>query len=427
MSRRFMRGRTHALSVAAVVTGMLTTGVGRASADVITDWNNTTAVIGGPQIQRTWAMVHAAMFDAINAILGGYRPYQADLPAAPPGASAEAAAAAAARGVLVRLFPARVADLDAALASSTAAIPAGAAKSDGLAFGDSVAARLVQARLDDGILTPGPTYTSTNAPGDYQLTPGAPPQPVNTNAANWRPFVLRSAAQYRPSGPYPLGSAAYARDLAETRRWGVATDSERTPAEDLVARWALEQGQFQANRIARTEAVADGRPLLEHARFFALLNFALADATMAVFEAKYFYRAWRPLTAIHRADEDGNARTATDAAWTPFLTTPPHPEYPAAHGSVSQAAAGVLSWYFGRHYGFVGTSTGVPGVTRGFESFDAWVDDATIARIYGGMHFRRSLDAGRWQGARVARWVLRHTLRRVADRDDEDEDDEHGR
>lgn len=395
----------------AVIVALQFVHAAPACADVTTSWNNTVNVIGGPMTQRTWAMVHLAMFDAVNAIEGGYRPYVRRLPQPPAGSSAEAAAAAAAHGVLVRLFPARATDLAAALAASLATIPDGAGKANGVAYGDVVAATLYAARLDDHILTPGPIYTSTNEPGDYQLTPGAPPQPVNTGAASWRPFALARVDQFRPAAPPSLRSGVYTRDVAETRRMGVLLGSERTPEQDLIGRWHTEQAQFQFNRIARQELDADGGTLLEHARLLALLNMALADATTAVFEAKYTYRYWRPLTAIRRAAEDGNRFTDPDPAWTPFLTTPPHPEYPAAHGAVQAAGARIMRAHFGRRYAFLTTSPTVPGEVRSFASFAAFIRDGGNARIYGGMHFRNSVDVGQRMGRKVGDWVLDHYLR----------------
>lgn len=382
-----------------------------ARADVVAAWNAQVTVIGGPQIQRTWAMVHLAMFDAVNGIEGGYRPYLDGLPAPPANASAEAAAASAAHGVLLRLFPARAADLAAALAASLATVPDGAAENDGVAFGDLVAAAIYAARLSDNMLAAGPTYTSTGEPGDYQLTPGAPPQPVNTNAPNWQPFAMRSASQFRPAPPPPLRSGRYAHDVQEVARLGALTGSERTPSQDLIARWALEQSHLQLNRVARMETEHDGRSLIEHARLFALLGLAHADAVTAVFDAKYTYRFWRPVTAIRNADVDDNHKTDADPAWAPFLTTPPHPEYPAAHGTVSGAGARVMAAYFGHDYAFLGTSSGVPGVVRSFASFRAFEEDAAEARIYGGMHYRHSTEVGLRQGHQVAAWVLAHYLR----------------
>ncbi len=401
-------GRTSAL-IALLVAGPFGSA-STAGADVITSWNGTVNVIGGPQIQRTWAMVHLAMFDAVNAIEGGYTPYQTALPTPAIGASSEAAAAAAAHGVLVRLFPARAADLAAALAVSLSTIPDGAGETDGVAYGDAVAAALYAARLNDNMLPPGPTYTSTNEPGDYQVTPGGPAQPVNTGAPTWRPFALASTSQFRPSGPPPLNSGRYAQDLDETRRLGVSVGSERTPEQDLIGRWHTEQGQFQFNRIARSELAGDGGSILEHARILALLNMALTDAITAVFDAKYTYRFWRPTTAIRRAAEDGNAHTSPDATWTPFLSTPPHPEYPAAHGAGQGAGARIMKAYFGPHHAFLATSASVANVTRSFADFDAFAEDGATARIYGGMHFRNSTEVGLRMGTKVANWVLDHYL-----------------
>jgi hypothetical protein len=391
---------------------LITLGLGAAEAraDVVSTWNETAAGIGGPQIQRIWAMVHVAMFDAVNAIQGGYSPYLKQLPVPPTGADATAAAAGAAHGVLVRLFPARAVALAAVLATSVASVPSGTAKTDGLAYGDLVGQAIYQVRLDDHILDPGPVYTSSLEPGDYQLTPGAPPQPVNTNAPNWRPFAMSSTSQFRPSAPPRLNSGRYAQDLDETRRYGALLLSERTPEQDLIARWALEQAHFQLNRVARNETAHDGRTLLEHARLFALLNLAMADAVTAVFDAKYTYRFWRPVTAIRSAGIDGNQHTDADPTWAPFLTTPPHPEYPAAHGAVAGAGARVMKAYFGPNYEFLGTSTAVPGVTRGFADFDAWAEDAGLARIFGGMHYRNSVDVGLRQGNKIANWVLEYYL-----------------
>ena len=379
-----------------------------ARADVVIDWNQQVFAIGGPQIQRTLAMVHIAMFDAINGIDPSYRPYLV-LPSGPPGASAEAAAAAAAHGVLVRLFPAQKAALAAALSASLAAVPDGDSKSDGVQYGDFVAGTLYQARLSDRILEPGPPYVPGTNPGDYQLTSPGPPQPVNTGGPNWVPFALLYGAQFRPNGPNRLTSLHYAANLEEVYLYG-GTISLRTADEDQIARWHAEQAHFQFNRIARPEASADGRSLIEHARFFALLNIALADATTSVFEAKYFFNAWRPSTAIHNADIDGNDRTVQDTTWTPFLTTPAHPEYPAAHAVVQAAAARVMKSYFGPNYSFTTTSPNVPGVTRFYEDFDAYLTEGRAARIFGGMHFRSSLEDGARQGLRVGTWVIDHYL-----------------
>jgi hypothetical protein len=403
------RRRTFGLSLA--LTGCFSIAdVPAARADVVADWNQHVVTIGGPQIQRTLAMVHIAMFDAINAIDPRYRPYLT-LPAPPPGASEVAAAASAARGVLVRLFPTQQATLDGFLAASLAAIPDGPAESDGVAFGDLVAQVIYDARQSDNILAPGPLYAPGTDPGRYQLTAPGPPQPVNTNAQNWQPFALQSASQFRPNGPDALTAARYARDLAEVQLRGGLVGSSRTADEEVIARWHTEQAQFQFNRIARAETPTDGRELIEHARLFALLNIALADATTSVFDAKYAFNWWRPLTAIRNADIDGNADTAADPGWAPFLATPPHPEYPAAHGVVQAAGARVMKAYFGPNYVFSTTAPAVPGVVRTYADFDSYADEGALARILGGMHFRTSIEEGRRQGTRVGNWVLENCLR----------------
>ena len=379
-----------------------------AGADVVIDWNQQVFAIGGPQIQRTLAMVHIAIFDAINGIEPCYTPYMT-LPPGPAGASTEAAAAAAAHGVLVRLFPAQKAALAATLSASLAAVPDGVSKSDGVQYGDFVAEAVYQARLADRILEPGPLYVPGTNPGDYQLTSPGPPQPVNTGAPNWVPFALLYGAQFRPNGPNRLTSLQYAANLEEVYLYG-GTTSLRMADDDQVARWHAEQAHFQFNRIARPEANADGRSLIEHARLFALLNIALADATTSVFDAKYFFNAWRPSTAIHNADVDGNDRTVQDTTWTAFLTTPPHPEYPAAHAVFQTAAARVMKWYFGPNYSFTTTSPNVPGVVRFYADFDAYLTEGRLARIFGGMHLRGSLEDGARQGLRVGNWVIDHYL-----------------
>lgn len=381
-----------------------------ARADVVTAWNQQVVASGGPAIQRTLAMVHIAMFDAMNAIEREYKPYlRLQKPAR--DAAPEAAAASAAYGVLVRRFPSQHAALAATLAASLASIPNGPAKDDGVAFGDLVAQAIFDARLADNILAPGPLFVNGTEPGEYRLTTPGPPQPVNTGASSWVPFAMRSAWQFRPDGPPALTSGRYARDLDETQRLGGASSAERTVDQEQFARWHTEQAQFQFNRIARAEVEHDGRSTLEHARLFALLNIAMADAVTAVFDAKYTYLFWRPSTAIRNADADGNPDTFLDLTWSPFLTTPPHPEYPAAHGAVQGAGARVLTAYFGRHYAFQTTSPTVPGVTRSYGSFSDFAREGAAARIFGGMHFRNSLEVGSRQGRDVADWVLERYLR----------------
>ena len=399
---------------AAVLSALVSLAAATARGDVVTDWNQTTFQMGLSQpITRSLAMVHVAVFDAVNAIDPRYEPYAFHRRATTP-TSPEAAVVGAAYGVLSRLYagsPALMTLLDAARASSLATIADEPEKDAGLALGDAVAARAVASRAADNWLAPNPPYVPGSDPGEYQLTPPGFTAPINTGAASWLPFTLTSAGQFRSNGPPPLRSRRYARNVEEVAMLGAVDSIVRTPEQTQIANWHVEQGQFSLNRIARTEAQANGLDLLESARLFALLNLALTDGVLSVFEAKYHYRSWRPVTAIRAADTDGNPETDADPDWLPLLTTPPHPEYPAAHAVVTGAGLEALKAVFGRHYGFTATSATVPGVTRDFESFDAFLEDVKVARIYGGIHFREAVEEGARQGRRVGQWVVRRYLR----------------
>ena len=381
--------------------------VGRS--DVILQWNEQVVATGGLHLQRTLAMVHVAMFDAANAVAPRYHSYL-DLPPPPAPASVEAAAAGAAHGVLIRLFPDQGQPLAAALARSLATVPDGPAETNGVRYGDLVAKLVHAARLDDRMLMADAELTSASAPGAYQLT-AEYQKPINTRAREWVPFVLSSASQFRPPGPNALESPDYARDLTEVREVGSIGAPRRSREQEQMARWHTEHGDVQFNRIARSEAAIDGHNVVDHARLFALLNVAIADAAIGVFEAKYTYRFWRPVTAIRRAGEDGNSATEPDVVWSAFLPTPPHPEYPSAHSAIQAAASRVLTAYFGPSHPFETTSRGAPGVTRRFESFDAFAKEGGESGILAGVHFRTSVDHGRTMGERIAEWVLEHCLR----------------
>jgi hypothetical protein len=381
-----------------------------ARADQVTEWNQITLQIAaGPTLSRSLAMVHLAMFDAINALDPRYRPYLSVV-SAPNGASAEAAGAAAAKGILARLFPAQQVVLDAALVSALAAIPNGPEKSAGLVFGDQVAAAFYADRLTDGMLAPNPPYLPIGGAGFYQPTPPGFASPVNTGAGSWRPFAMLTAAQFRGNGPLSLAHPQYRLDFDEVRLIGSVTSTLRTAEQSLIATWHIEQSFPAFNRIARSEAAAVGLNLLESARLFALLNMALADAVTSVFEAKYFFHYWRPVTAVRLADTDGNPATTAEPGWLPFIVTPPHPEYPSAHSVTQMAAVQVMEHVFGPQHRFTTTSANVPGVARSFESFRAYAVDGSLARLYGGIHFRTALEEGMRQGKQLGNWILETQL-----------------
>jgi hypothetical protein len=422
--------------VAAVVLQACGAGPGTHSAPsalsgpspVVRDWNLfTLQVVTPPTRARSWALVHVAMFDAVNSIEQRYRPYAVTAPPA-AGASSEAAAIQAAYRVLARRYPAALAVLDANLATSLAAIPDGPGKTAGTAIGDLVGNAIYDLRINDKINDPGPPYVPGSGPAAYQLTPPNFAQPVNTGVASWVPFALSQVSQFRPEGPYSIDSHQFARDYDETMTLGVAcpdpASCARTPAQSQTALWHTEQADLQFNRIARGLTSTRGLGLLEEARLFALLNLALIDSSAAVFDAKYTYNFVRPITAIRNGDADGNPRTEGDPAWSTNIVTPPHPEYPAAHGAVQGAAGVVMNKLLGKHQGFDDTMPAVPGVTRHFDSFDDFTADGFVARIYGGMHFRNSLKVGRKLGREVGKYVVQTQLQPVRGDDDDDDDDD---
>jgi hypothetical protein len=381
---------------------------------VVLDWNVTTLQVAPPPTHaRALAMVHVAMFDAVNAIAPRYAPYLS-LPTVTAPADARAAAAAAAYGVLVRLNPGQQPALAAALALSLAPIPDGPEKAAGLDLGDQVAAAMFALRATDNFSLPNSIYVPGAGPAAYQLTPPAFANPANQNARLWVPFAMATSDQFRGNGPPRLDSRRFVDDYDEVRALGVAcpdpADCARTPERTMIALWHTEMAQPQLNRIARILSTAEPADLLDTARTFALLGMAIFDAQVSVFEAKYVYRFVRPVTAIRAGDADGVYGTVGDPAWTPLIVTPAHPEYPSAHAVLQSAGAEVIKKAFGNHAGFDTTAATVPGLTRHFEDVDAFVADGQAGRIYGGMHFRTAVEEGRKQGRKVGKLVLETAL-----------------
>ena len=381
---------------------------------VVLDWNAITVQLSPPPVLvRNLAMVHIAAFDAVNAIAPRYEAYLT-LPEVTAPTDGRAAAVGAAYGVLRRLQPGQAPALDVALAASLAAIPAGPARTAGLALGDAAAAAIVALRASDNFLLPNPVYVPGTGPAAYQLTPPAFANPVNQAARLFVPFVMATSDEFQSAGPLALSSPKFRQDYDEVRTIGVACASAdacaRTPEQTIIALWHTEQAFPQLNRIARALAPDRDFDLLDTARTFALLNMAMADGFISVFEAKYTYNFVRPVTAIRGGDADGVPGTEGDPTWTPLLVTPPHPEYPSAHGVIQAAGVEILKDAFGHRVGFDAISPGVPGLTRHFEDFDAFVADGQAGRIYGGIHFRTAVEDGVKQGRRVGRRV-RQALR----------------
>ncbi len=370
---------------------------------------NTTAEEQRPSYHADLATVHVAIYDAVSAIDRHYRPF-ANTPSAPSaGASIEAAASAAAYGVLRALFPNRSAQYQAAYDDRIAALPAGDARTKGVELGSEVAAAVVALRANDGRSVTLAPYASSTALGKFR---SASPTPFNRHVPFIKAFSLTRIDQFRPPAPPALDSAAYATSFNESKAEGGAVSVGRSAEQLEIARFHTEPpALFVTRNLGRFAAsTAD---VAEAARLMAFIYVVHADAIGACFEAKYFYQAWRPLSAIPLADDDGNPATAGDAAWTPVAPTPNHPEYPAAHSCTSGGLGETLRQYFGTRQVAYTFDSAATGTTRSYATTDALNDESRIARVYGGMHFGFSTVAGVALGTRVAQWVAaRHFGRR---------------
>jgi PAP2 superfamily len=355
------------------------------------------------------AILHAAVYDAVNAIAKTNAPYLVHLEA-PKDASEPAAAAAAAHAVLVRLYPGQAAALDADLTRSLSQVPEGKAKDQGIKVGEEAAAAILTARADDGSAATPITFAPGSNPGDYQLTPPGFLQPVFTHWPFVEPFGLRSANQFRPPPPPALTSPSYTDSFDEVKSLGAVGSTTRTDDQTQIARFWGAPIQNYWNEIAQTAALTHGTTLVQNARLFALLDLTLADSVIAFYDAKYTYHFWRPITAIRAASSDGNPATAGDANWTPLATTALDPSYPGAHAVVSAAGADVLSRFFGDNESFGVTSEVLPGVVRSFTSFSDAADEASLSRIYAGQHFRFDQVAGERLGTQIADYVTTNFL-----------------
>jgi hypothetical protein len=399
-----------------------------ARADVVVDWNiialkTTAAAPFNPPLEtRNLAIVHAAMFDAVNSITREFHRYAVNLHA-PEWASPEAAAVAAAHATLLQLYPDQQSMLDASYSTSLGLIPSGPGKTSGIEIGEAVASRMVALRGSDGaaaaISTP---YTPGNRQGDWNPTPPASLPALDPGWGSVRPFVLRSGSQFRPAPPPALESARYTRDFDEIKAVGSSVSVVRTQDQTDLARFWIATAAQNWNPAAREAATAQRLTLSQKARAFALLNLAGADAFIAAWDAKFVYSQWRPVTAIRAADTDGNPATDGDPSWTPLLVTPPFPDYIAGHTTYAGAAQKVLEHVFGRHPGVSVTlsSATAPGVLETYTTFKAIADDVVDARVWGGIHWRTSSVRGRTVGEEIGRYAVRHFLKPRGDDDARD-------
>jgi len=373
-----------------------------ARADVIMDWNaKADALAVEKQLPnapnaRGQAMLHIAMFEAVNAIDRRYAPYKLNL-TADRTTSREAAAAAAAYDVLLALHPDKKSDLDATLTASLAGIADNEAKSKGIELGKQAAAGIIALRANDGSNTPEDYRPATTA-GVYVPTT----IPIESTSSKIRPFAMTSASQFRAAPPPALTSETWTRDLNEIREIGGSASSKRSDEQTTTARFWFFTGPRTYNTIVRQIVSARKMDLVDCARLYALTSMASTDAFIAVFDAKYTYNLWRPVTAIRNADLTSNPATPREASWQPLGATPMHPEYPCAHCIVASAVSTVLQHVVGNEIGEITlASPTAPGVTRKWTRLQDYSDEVSNARIYAGFHYRFSTEAGKDMGKKI--------------------------
>ena len=403
------------------------------SVNPVVQWNRTLLVIvRTPGAQpatmhptRSFAIMHAAIYDAVNAIDRTHKPYLVRLSHISRFASQDAAAASAAHEVLIALYPTFQAMLDEQLQQSLGQIADGPDKTDGVIIGQTVADRILALRSDDGSGVAPIPYVFGTAPGDYQSTPpNFPKQPQFTHWSHVTPFALERANQFRPGPPPALTSDTYNDVFNEVKSLGIADSSTATPDQALTGRFWNGAIQNYWNEITQTVSTARRLTTAQNARLFALLNLSFADGVIAFYDAKYVYNFWRPVTAIREAATDGNSETLPDPNFLPEVgNTTPDPAYPGAHAVISGAGASVLNSFFGKnHFDFTVTSEVLAGVDRSFKSFSAASEEATLSRIFAGVHFRSDLTTGQRLGREVADFVVDNFLTPVHERDDSNDD-----
>jgi hypothetical protein len=415
LGSRHMRAsvRARALGMLMILVIALAATATPAMGDAVTDWNQTSMdvlkaanVLGLPWT-RSMAMVHVAIADAVNTVQDRYTRYALTVPVA-PGASADAAVAAAARGVLVQLYPAQAAKVDEAYAAALKPIPDGSAKTDGIAIGERAAAAILADRANDATNVPD-TYRPVTTPGVW--IPTTPP--ISSEYAQAKGWVMVRPDQFRPGPPPALPSAVYARDYNEVKEIGGVKSTKRTPQQTEAVRfWSQLNFTPSWNQAARQLSASKGLGLAENARLFALLHMGTANVFIADWDAKFHYNFWRPITAIRNGDQDGNDATERDAGWSPLNATPMHPEYPSAAAIIAGVGAGILESVFGTSaLPFTIVDYANPSLTRPFGSAVQMAEEQREVRVWGGIHYRTSLAVSDEMGRKMAAFVVANTMK----------------
>ncbi len=388
--------------------------------DVVLQWNRVLAqTIATPgthpatiRTHRSYAMLHLAMFDAVNSIDGSYQPYLSQI-LSNGRASVNAAAAYAAHDVLVGLYPSRAAIYATELSNSLVGIPA-MQLVRGRAVGQTVAKRMLLHRANDGWTVTPPAYVLPPTPGNWQPTPPANAAAVFTHYPAVLPFAMAQGNQYLPAPPPALTSAEYAAELNEVKSLGSATSTTRTAEQTLTVQlWALGAAtEVVLNNLVRGLALDRNLSTVQNARLFALFYMAMHDALQTSFSTQYAYGRWRPITAIRRADEDGNPNTDPDVNWTSLLSAPATPTYSSNASSLTASPATILALFFGRDdIPFQINFGGTPNVIRAYPSFSAMSNEAARSRVFAGIHFQSDTIAGQIAGRNVSNYVFLNFLK----------------
>lgn len=397
-----------------------------AHADVVTDWNTAAlnAIRAGrtapPAAARALAILHAAIYDAVNGISRTHTSYRVES-AVPASASVEAAASAAAHSVLVALFPASTQAFNTLHAATLAALPDRPQTRSGLAWGSTVAAEILRWRSTDNSQTPMAAPVGAG-PDAWQPTPPTAGAFLLPQWAYVQPFTMPTSDHFRPLGPPALDSTTYAEDYNEVRMLGAAVGSSRTAEQEQMALFWADGGGTETppghwNTIAQAASRQAANTVEQNARLFALLNLAMGDAAIYAWDAKYFFNNWRPQTAIRNGDDDGNAATVGDPTWTSLVVNPPFPDYVSGHSAFSGAASTVLAMFYGTDTIALDTGSDfLPGVRRQFPSFSAAAAEAAASRLYGGIHFRFAIQDGLTGGTEIGRWTSENFLTATGNR-----------
>ena len=401
------------------------------SGNVVTDWaamvqssiHNAASPRSAGTSQILHTMVVLAMYDAAVAIEGGYEPYAAAIQA-PLGADVRAAVATAAYlTARARVAAAEIAALDQRYMAYMAALPEGSGKTGGIAVGQAASAAILARRASDGfgLVIPYACSVVPAAVGEFTPDAGCPtaltsPQPADAKVGQIQPFVIRDATSLRGDGPDPMISSAYVEDFEETRDYGRIDSALRTAEQTDIAYFWSEHPYAHWNRNLVSLAIAQGLGVMDAARFFAMVHTSASDAVIVGFSAKYYYRAWRPRTAIPLADLDGNPDTAGDPSWRPLLSVN-HPEYPSGHGFWSSAVLDAVSAFFETNkisWTLTTSKTAVPALVqteRTYDHLNALMREIGDARVWAGLHWRQAINDGMKIGRRVAAKVTKHYFR----------------